>query len=435
MAAVRTGWWTRNTLPWVKRSAAFGLSVTPQLGVSGGAGPSGGAVGLAVTPSLGMASSGRSTAGFGIAVTIGMGMSAAGKSVADFGLVVTPQLSASASNRTPAAVGLAVTPSLGMEIATVDPGTPFSFGLSVSPSLGMAGAERYPAGFGLAVTPELAIGTGAMPASVGLAVTPALGMDGGSRNPADFGLAVTPSMGMGGAERYPAAFGLAVTPVLGVDGAARYPGAVGLSVTPSLGMAAKATMTYSSFPTVPSGTVNVALNSGAGAVQASSNTLQEGSCTASNATYRSAAVLPDSMATDLFWVEVKVGALSGAAGDRNVGAGAFSADGTKGVVTLWPASSNTATIYSWAGGTLTQQASLGSQAANTDALIRLVPSVSAGVVTWTIWLNGVPTSLTWTDSGHVVDLPGRHPAAGFRRAYNFGQYPSRGVAALTAADI
>ncbi len=435
MAAVRTGWWTRNTLPWVKRSASFGLSVTPSLGIGAAAGTPAGAVGLAVSPSVGMVGAGHHTAGFGLAVSIGLGMAAAGKSVADFGISVTPQLGASAGNRTPASVGLVVVPSLGMEIAAVNPGTPFSFGLSVTPSLGMAAAERYAAAFGLAVTPELAIGTGAMPASVGLAVTPALGMDGGSRNPASFGLSVTPSLGMAAAERYAAAFGLAVTPALGVAGEARYPGGVGLSVTPSMGMAAKATMTYSSFPSVPSGTINVALNSGAGSAQASSNTLQEANCTASNATYRSAAVLPESMATDLFWVEVTVGALSAAAGDRNTGAGAFSADGTVGVVTLWPASSNTATIYSWKSGTLTQQASLGSQAANTGAKIRLVPSVSAGVVTWTAWLDGVPTALTWPDTGHLIDLPGRHPAAGFRRAYNFGQYPSRGISALTAADI
>ncbi len=332
MAAVRTGWWTRNTLPWVKRPAIVELSVTPTLGISGAIGTVSAAVGL-----------------------------------------------------------------------------------SVAPSLDVVGTVRHAAQVELSVTPDLTVGQGTIPAAVGLIVTPTLTVD--------------------AVARVPASVDLTVTPVLGVAGAARQAAAVGLSVTPTLTVSAKVTTTYDSFPTVPAGTVNVALNNGAGAVQASSNTLQEGSCTASNATYRSAAVLPDSMATDLFWVEVKVGALSGAAGDRNVGAGVFSADGTKGVVTLWPASSNTATIYSWAGGTLTQQASLGSQVANTDALIRLVPSVSGGVVTWTVYLNGTPTALTWTDSSHVVDLPGRHPAAGFRRAYNFGQYPSRGVAALTAADI
>lgn len=435
MAAVRTGWWTRNSLPWVKRSASFGLSVTPALGIGAAAGTPAGTVGLSVSPSVGMAGAGHHTAGFGLAVSIGLGMAAAGKSVADFGISVTPQLGASAGNRTPASVGLVVAPSLGMEITAVNPGTPFTFGLSVTPSLGMAAAERYAAAFGLAVTPELAIGTGAMPASVGLAVTPALGMDGGSRNPAAFGLSVTPSLGMAAAERYTAAFGLAVTPTLGVAGAARYPGGVGLSVTPSLGMAAKATMTYSSFPAVPSGTVSVALNSGAGSVQASSNTLQEGNSAASNSGYYTAAVLPEAMATDVFSVEATVGALSGAAGDRGVGPGVFSADGSVGVMTFVPASSGTAYIHSRSGGAFTQRASLGSQTANTGALIKLVPTVSAGVVTWTVWLNGVATSLTWTDSGHLVDLPGRHPAAVFRHQYNFAQYPSRGVSALTAADI
>lgn len=93
MAAVRTGWWTRNTLPWVRRSAAFQLSVTPQLGVAAAAGPTAAAVGLAVTP------------------TIGMG--GAGVSVASFGLTVTPTLGVT-TNRVAAAVELSVTPQISV---------------------------------------------------------------------------------------------------------------------------------------------------------------------------------------------------------------------------------------------------------------------------------------------------------------------------------
>lgn len=332
MTAVRTGWWTRNSLPWVKRSASFGLSVTPSLGFDG----------------------------------------------------VVSSVSA-------------------------------AVGLSVTPSIGMTTAVRHSAEFGLSVTPELRFGTG-VPASLGLVVTPTISMDAVARIPASFGLAVTPSLGMAAALRIPAA--------------------VGLTVTPSIGMSAKVTTTYASFPTVPAGTVNVALNSGAGAVQASSNTLQEGNALQSNAPYHSAAVLPDSMATDLFSVAATVGALSGTANDRHTGAGVFSADGTAGVMTFWPSSSGTATIHTRVGGTFTERASRGSSTANTGDVIKLVPTVTDGVVTWTVHLNGVPTSLTWTDSGHLVDLPGRHPATVFRRVYVFpSQYPSRGVSALTAADI
>lgn len=333
MAAVRTGWWTRNTLPWVKRSASFGLTVTPSLG---------------------------------------------------FDAVVS---------RVAASVGL-----------------------SVTPSLGMTASVRHSAEFGLSVTPQLSFGTGAPVA-------------------AELGLTVTPSIGMEAVARVPASFGLAVTPSLGMEAVPRIPTVVGLTITPSIGMSAKAKTTYASFPTVPAGTVGVALNSGAGGVQATSNTLQEGSSAASNSGYYTAAVLPDAMATDFFSVEATVGALSGAAGDRGVGPGVFSADGSAGVMTFWPASNGTAYIHSRSGGAFTQRASLGSQAANTGARIRLVPSVSAGVVTWTVYLDDVPTTLTWTDSSHVVDLPGRHPAAVFRRQYNFGQYPSRGVSALTATDL
>ncbi|MUL47617.1 hypothetical protein FZI85_25220 [Mycobacterium sp. CBMA293] len=328
----RKGWWTRNSLPWVKRSASFGLSVTPTLGFDG------------------------------------------------------------AVSTVAAAMGLSVTPSLGMDAAV-----------------------RHTADFGLTVTPELTFGTG---------------------KPASFGLSVTPTLSMDAVARVPASFGLAVTPSLGMDAALRIPVGVGLSVAPSIGMSAKVTTTYASFPTVPTGTVNVAINSGAGAVQASSNTLQEGNCNASNGPYHSAAVLPDSMATDLYSVAVTVGALSGAASDRHVGAGVFSADGTVGVMTFWPAASGGATIHSRVGGTFTERASRGSSVANSGDVIKLVPTVSGGVVTWTVHLNGVPTSLSWVDSGHVADLPGRHPATVYRRVYVFpNQYPSRGVAALTAADI
>ncbi len=435
MAAVRTGWWTRNTLPWVRRTAAFQLAVTPQLGAAAAPGTATSTLALALAPVIGMAGADHEAKDFALGVTLGLGMAAAGKSVADFGIGVTPQLAAAAGNHTPADAGLVLTPSFGMAIAAFNPGTPFAFGLAVSPSLAMAGVERYSADFGLSVTLDLALGAGATSAALALAVTPTFGMDGGSRNPAAFGLTVSPAIGMAGAERYPASIVLSVTPVVGVAGAARQPGSAGLTLTPSIGMAAKATTTYSSFPTVPSGTVNVAITSGAGAVQATSNTLQEGSALASNGPYYSAAVLPDAMATDLFSVKVTVGALSGAAADRGVGPGVFSADGTKGVATVWQASSSTAVIRSWSGGSFATQGSLGSQAANAGDIVELVPSVAAGVVTWTVHLNGTPTTLTWTDSGHLVDLPGRHPAAVFRRAYNFGQYPSRGVAALTAADI
>lgn len=290
-------------------------------------------------------------------------------------------------------------------------------GLSVTPALGMAAVPRYAAAFGLSVTPELRFGTGSTaPASLGLSVTPSIGMEAVGHNSASFGLELTPSLGMAAAMRIP------------VD--------VGLAVTPSIGMSAKVTTTYASFPTVPAGTVNVAITSGAGAAQASSNTLQEGNSNASNGPYYSAAVLPDSMATDLFSVAATVGALSGTASDRHVGAGVFSADGTVGVMTFWPSASGTASIHTRVGGTFAERATRGSSTANTGDVIKLVPTVSGGVVTWTVHLNGVPTSLSWIDSGHVVDLPGRHPALTFRRAYVFpNQYPSRGVSAFTAADI
>ena len=329
MAAARKGWWTRNTLPWGKRTASLQLSVTPTLTMNGVVG----------------------------AVSVGLG-------------------------------------------------------LSVTPSLEMVAAARHAAQLDLSVTPELTIGLAPIPASVGLTVTPALSMD--------------------AVAHVPASLSLAVSPVLGVTAAPRHAVALGLSVTPTLSMTAKATTTYSSFPAVPTGTVDVALTSGAGVARIQSNTLQESN--SSSGYQYSAAVLPDAMATDLFSVEATAGALSGGVA-RAVGPGVFSADGSNGVMAFIPATSSSATIHSRIGGTFTQRASLSGLYATAGQAIKLLPSVSAGLVTWTVYINGVATGLSWVDSGHLVDLPGRHPAAVFKHYGTSGQYFSLGVAALTATDI
>lgn len=203
----------------------------------------------------------------------------------------------------------------------------------------------------------------------------------------------------------------------------------------SAGAVAKKTISYSSFPSVPAGTLDVAMSPGAGVVGVTSNALRETNSTATNATYRSAAVLPDVMGSGLFACTVTNANLVTA--DRGIGPGCFSADGTKGVYAIMFGNSNAQRIYSWAGGVNTQQAIAGTAvytASSTDT-ITLQPSIAAGVVTWTLLKNGASTGLSWTDSSHVVDLPGAHPAACFQRFYSGAHYPSPGIKALTATDL
>lgn len=193
-------------------------------------------------------------------------------------------------------------------------------------------------------------------------------------------------------------------------------------------------VSYASFPTKPAGIVDVAVTAGAGASTVSSNTLVEGNSAASTAGYNSVAVLPDVMASSLFAVTVTVGALSVAANNRGVGPGASSADGSVCVYARLASQSTTAAIFTCIGGVETQRASVASQLANTGDTITLTPTVTGGVVTWTATKNGAPigAGLSWEDSGHVVDLPGPHPAVAFRHQYSGGQFTSRGVSALSA---
>lgn len=209
-----------------------------------------------------------------------------------------------------------------------------------------------------------------------------------------------------------------------------------LLTRPSSAPSGATSISYPSFPSVPVGTLNVPMTVGAGNVLVSGTTLQEGARASGSSTQLdSAAVLPDVMATNKFSVTVTVGALSSAATNRAVGAGCFSADGTKGVYITCAAQSASVQIRSYVGGTITAQGTAAAITANSAATITLQPSVSGGVVTWTVLINGVATACTWTDSSHVVDLPGTHPAACFRHNYSGGNFPSRGISALSAAVI
>ncbi len=193
---------------------------------------------------------------------------------------------------------------------------------------------------------------------------------------------------------------------------------------------------YASFPSVPAGTVHVAVTTGAGVPAiVSGTTLQEGNSILTNGGYNSHFVLPDIMAvTTVISVTITVGALSVAANNRGVGPGVFSSDGTKGVYFRFNSQSATATLVSFQSGAETTQMSLASQVAVPADTLTLTGTLSGGVWTWTVKKNGGAdiSGLTWPDSGHVIDLPGNRVGASFRHQYASGQAPSRGVAALSA---
>lgn len=192
---------------------------------------------------------------------------------------------------------------------------------------------------------------------------------------------------------------------------------------------------YASFPTKPTGSIDVLQTSGAGAAVVSGTTLTEGNSITTSGSYNSALVLPDVMnANTTISVTITVGALSSAANNRQVGAGVFSADGTKGVYVRFASQSANAILAIWSGGAETQETSLASQVATAGDTLTLTGTLSGGVWTWTVSKNGgaAISGLTWADSAHVMDLPGNHPAMMFRHNYSGGQFPSRGVSALSA---
>lgn len=191
---------------------------------------------------------------------------------------------------------------------------------------------------------------------------------------------------------------------------------------------------YSSFPSIPSGSVNVAMTAGAGNAIISGTTMQEGNSATSGTNYDSALVLPDALAiTTTVSVTVTVGALSVAANNRFVGAAIFSADGSKGIYVRFASKSGTASLQTFQSGTSSVQKT-STQVATAGDTITLTGTLSAGVWTWTVKKNSGAdiAALTFTDSSHVIDLPGNHPAIYFRHVYSGGQFPSRGVSALSA---
>lgn len=148
----------------------------------------------------------------------------------------------------------------------------------------------------------------------------------------------------------------------------------------------------------------------------------------------SAYVLSDKLGTDLF--EVGVGNAVLSTTDRGIGPGVFSDDLTKGVFFIINGNTTSCRIFTWESGVVTQVGTSQAIYSTSSAdIMWLRPTVSAGVVTWNCYRNATLLTTAWTDTGHLLDIPGRRAAACFKRVYSGGQFASPGVKSLAAADL
>lgn len=202
-------------------------------------------------------------------------------------------------------------------------------------------------------------------------------------------------------------------------------------------MAGEKTLAVVSYPgpfaSVPSGLVDIKSPSGSGATTVNSGALREAGSSASNGTYFTIGILPDSMPTNKFSTEVTLKGASSS--DRGVGGGASNAAGTAMVFCVLSGTVN-GEIFTIIGTTRTSRASFNIKATAAGDVVTMVPTVDgSGIVTWTAWKNGVATGLTWTDTAGLVGLPGNRPVIVFRHAYASAQYYSPGISAITAREL
>lgn len=192
---------------------------------------------------------------------------------------------------------------------------------------------------------------------------------------------------------------------------------------------------YPTFSVLPVLGFDVAFTAGAGAATVTSSALRESNGTTTNPSF-SAYVFPEVMHTPLFSVTVGNARIGAVTSSRGIGGGMFSDDGTKGVFFIMTGNTIACRIYTYESGTLTVRGTSSNQFTTSGSdLIQLRPSVSAGVVTWNIFKNGVQQNANWTDSTHIMDLPGRRFGVCFRHEYSFGHYPSPGIKSLMVEDI
>lgn len=204
----------------------------------------------------------------------------------------------------------------------------------------------------------------------------------------------------------------------------------------SIAASGKKSFSYTfSGTTKPAGIIDVALNSGASnTTTVASGIIREGSSTATNGTYYTLAIWGVMMNTSYYTSSVTNGLLANS--DRAMGPAMSDATGTNVVFATVRGNSGNTTIATSISGVVTTQATSGSIFSNSSSdVIGLVPTVSGGIYTYTLYKNGVATALAWTDSTNIIGTPGRYPGGAFRHLFSSGQYSSPGIRAYAAADI
>lgn len=204
----------------------------------------------------------------------------------------------------------------------------------------------------------------------------------------------------------------------------------------SIAASGKKTFSYTfSGTTKPAEIIDVALNAGASnTTTVASGIIREGSSTATNGTYYTLSIWGVLMNTSYYTSAVTNGLIQNS--DRAMGPAMSDATGANVVFATIRGNSGNSVISTGIGGTVTSRASSSTVFSNsTSDVITLVPTVSGGIYTYTVYKNGTATALTWTDSGSVIGVPGRYPGGVFRHVYSSSQFLSPGIRAYAAADI
>lgn len=203
-----------------------------------------------------------------------------------------------------------------------------------------------------------------------------------------------------------------------------------------------ASLDYPSFAasTLPTGLIAVPMSgantfaSGTSITVSATGVMREPNSANVNAAYYSTGVFAEQMASGLYSVTVGNAALVN--NSQGIGAGMSNADGSIQVFVIVCTNTTSARIYTWVAGVLTQVGTTSSTVSSSASdKLALVPSLSGGIYTYTLYKNGAPTACVFTDSSAVIGVPGRHPVAAFKRTYSSGQAASPGIKSLSAALI
>lgn len=187
--------------------------------------------------------------------------------------------------------------------------------------------------------------------------------------------------------------------------------------------------------TKPASIIDVAVDTGAGTTTVSGGVIREGNSKTTNATYFTASIWGVQMGTNYYSSTVNSGNLNST--NRFVGVGMSDATGDNIIFCAVPSQNGGYTsIISTriAGGARTTRATSTSTYVSGTQTVALIPTISAGVYTYTVYVNNV-SKFSWTDSGGVFGVPGKYPCGMFGHIYSSAQYGSPGISAYAAADI